>query len=156
MGDVLKKNSFQTINNLSISGGNEIVRYFVNVGYTSQSGLFREDPGYDYRTNSRSDRYQFPFERRCQCVENLVLSLGLGGIIQDKTYPGTASDEIFAQMRQVSPIQMPRQNPDGTPGSAGSAVYLNRGRSPRKAAIPNSSSTRCRERSICRGTSPRW
>ena len=59
MGDVLKKNSFQTINNLSISGGNEIVRYFVNVGYTSQSGLFREDPGYDYRTNSRSDRYNF-------------------------------------------------------------------------------------------------
>ena len=125
VGDVLKKNSFQTINNLSISGGNEIVRYFVNVGYTSQSGLFREDPGYDYRTNSRSDRYNFRSNVDVNVSKNLVLSLGLGGIIQDKTYPGTASDEIFAQMRQVSPIQMPRQNPDGTPGSAGSAVYLN-------------------------------
>ena len=125
VGDVLKKNSFQTINNLSISGGNEIVRYFVNVGYTSQSGLFREDPGYDYRTNSRSDRYNFRSNVDVNVSKNIVLSLGLGGIIQDKTYPGTASDEIFAQMRQVSPIQMPRQNPDGTPGSAGSAVYLN-------------------------------
>lgn len=125
IGDVLKKNSFQTINNLSISGGNEIVRYFVNVGYTSQSGLFREDPNYDYRTNSKSDRYNFRSNVDVNVSKNLVLSLGVGGIIQDKTYPGTASNEIFAQIRQVSPIQMPRQNPDGTPGSAGSAVYLN-------------------------------
>ncbi len=123
--DILRRNTFQTINNLNISGGNETVRYFVNVGYTSQSGLFKEDPRYDYRTNSRSDRYNFRSNVDVNVSKNLVLSLGLGGIIQDKTYPGTASDEIFAQMRQVSPIQMPRQNPDGTPGSAGSAVYLN-------------------------------
>ena len=71
VGDVLKKNSFQTINNLSISGGNEIVRYFVNVGYTSQSGLFREDPGYDYRTNSRSDRYNFRSKSMSMCRKTL-------------------------------------------------------------------------------------
>lgn len=123
--DLLKRNTFQTINNLNISGGNETIRYFVNVGYTSQSGLFKEDPRYDYRTNSRSDRYNFRSNVDVNVAKSLVLSLGLGGIIQDKTYPGTASDEIFAQMRQVSPIQMPRQNPNGTPGSAGSAVYLN-------------------------------
>lgn len=123
--DILKRNSMQTINNLSISGGNEIVRYFVNVGYTSQSGLFKEDPAYDYRTNSQSDRYNFRSNVDINVAKNLVLSLGLGGIIQDKTYPGTSSDEIFTQMRQVSPIQMPRQNPNGTPGSGASAVYLN-------------------------------
>lgn len=123
--EVLKRNSFQTINNLSVTGGNEIVRYFINVGYTSQSGLFKEDPTYNYRTNSQSDRYNFRSNVDVNVAKNLVLSLGLGGIIQDKTYPGTASNEIFAQMRQVSPIQMPRQNPNGTPGSGASAIYLN-------------------------------
>lgn len=125
VADILKRRAFQTINNLNISGGNETIRYFVNVGYTSQSGLWKEDPDYDYRTNTRSDRYNFRSNVDVNVSKNLVLSLGLGGIIQDKTYPGTSSNEIFAQMRQVSPIQMPRQNPDGTPGSAGSAVYLN-------------------------------
>src|SRR5690606_27567565 len=41
--EVLKRDAFQTINNLSVSGGNDVARYYVNVGYTSQTGLFNED-----------------------------------------------------------------------------------------------------------------
>ncbi|MFA7154216.1 MAG: SusC/RagA family TonB-linked outer membrane protein, partial [Proteiniphilum sp.] len=54
--EVLKRNAFQTINNLSISGGNDIVRYFVNVGYTMKEGLYKRDPQYKYNTNSMSSR----------------------------------------------------------------------------------------------------
>ncbi|MDO5523567.1 MAG: SusC/RagA family TonB-linked outer membrane protein, partial [Bacteroidia bacterium] len=57
--EVLKRNAFQTINNLSISGGSDIVRYFVNVGYTMKEGLYKRDPQYEYNTNSMSSRYNF-------------------------------------------------------------------------------------------------
>ena len=35
--EILRKNTTQSITNLNITGGSEVVRYFVNVGYTSQS-----------------------------------------------------------------------------------------------------------------------
>lgn len=123
--EVLNKTAYQTINNLNVTGGNEIIRYFLNVGYTSQGGLYKSDPQYKYDTNARSDRYNFRSTIDVNIARNLLFSMSLGCIFQDKTYPGTSSASIFASMRQVSPIEMPVRNPDGTPGCGASAVVLN-------------------------------
>lgn len=125
INEILNKTAYQTINNLNVSGGNELIRYFMNVGYTSQTGLFKEDPNYEYRTNTRSDRYNFRATTDVNITKNLVFSMSLGAICQDKTYPGTASSTIFQQMRQVSPIEMSVRNPDGTPGAGASAIVMN-------------------------------
>lgn len=122
---VLKRNAYQTINNLSINGGNETIRYWLNVGYTSHGGLFQEDAAYKYKTNTRSDRYNLRSTVDVNLSRSLVFSLSIGAIFQDKTYPGTASETIFQSMRQNSPISMPVRNPDGTPGSGASAIVLN-------------------------------
>lgn len=120
--EVLKKNAFQTINNLSITGGNEVARYFINVGYTSQGGLFKEDPQYKYRTNSLSSRYNFRSNIDVNITKDFLLNLGLGGIIEDRTYPGNSAADIFISMKKVSPIAYARQNPDGSP--SGGVSYL--------------------------------
>ena len=114
--EVLKKNAFQSINNLSVTGGNETVRYYVSVGFTSQSGLFKEDPSYDYRTNSLSQRYNFRSNVDINLTRNLSLSLGLAEIIEDRTYPGTPAYDIFNSLRITSPISFPIRNPDGSFG----------------------------------------
>lgn len=123
--ECLNRTAYQTMNNLNISGGNEIIRYFMNVGYTSQGGLFKEDPAYAYPTNTKSDRYNFRLNTDVNLAKNLVFSLGLGAVFQDKTFPGSSSDSIFSAMRQNSPISMPVRNPDGTPGSGPSSITLN-------------------------------
>ena len=123
--ECLNKTAYQTMNNLNINGGNEIIRYFMNVGYTSQGGLFKEDPTYAYPTNTKSDRYNFRLNTDVNLAKNLVFSLGLGAVFQDKTFPGSSSNTIFAAMRQNSPISMPVRNPDGTPGSGPSSITLN-------------------------------
>ena len=114
--EVLKKNAFQSINTLSVRGGNETVRYYVSVGFTSQSGLFKEDPSYNYRTNSLSQRYNFRSNVDINLTKSLSLSLGLAEITQNRTYPGTSSGSIFNSMRVVSPIAYPLRNPDGSFG----------------------------------------
>lgn len=123
--EVLKRTAYQTINNININGGNEIIRYFLNVGYTSQTGLYNSDPQYKYDTNARSDRYNFRSTVDVNIYDDLVFSMSLGAIFQDKTYPGTASSTIFSQMRQVSPLEMCVRNPDGTPGSGVGTIVLN-------------------------------
>lgn len=120
--EVLKRNAFQTINNLSISGGNDIVRYFVNVGYTMKDGLYKRDPQYKYNTNSMSSRYNFRSNVDMNLSKYLTAELGLGGIIEDRTYPGHGAPMIFNSMKKISPINFPKQNPDGSPG--GGVSYL--------------------------------
>ena len=114
--EVLKKDAFQSINNLSVRGGNETIRYYVSLGFTSQSGLFKEDPTYEYRTNSLSQRYNFRSNVDVNLTKNFSLSLGLAEIIQDRTYPGTPASTIFNALRITSPISFPVRNPDGTFG----------------------------------------
>ena len=123
--EILKKNAFQTINNLGVSGGNEIIRYYVNIGYTNQEGLFKRDPQYEYNTNSNAQRVNYRSNVDINITKNLILALGINGIIEDKRSPGTPSNTIFEQIRQTTPIQMPKQNPDGTPGSSTTVVYTN-------------------------------
>src|SRR5687767_14100000 len=45
---VLKKHTKQSINNLGISGGSETVKYYVNLGYTIQQGIYNEDSKVTY------------------------------------------------------------------------------------------------------------
>ncbi|MCF0175581.1 MAG: TonB-dependent receptor [Bacteroidales bacterium] len=113
---ILKKNAFQTIDELSVSGGNEIIRYFVNVGFSSQSGLFKEDPTYSYRTNSLSQRYNFRTNLDINLSRNLILNIGLAEIVEDRTYPGTSASAIFNSLKLVTPLSYPMVNPDGSLG----------------------------------------
>lgn len=122
---VLKKNTMQTINNLSVTGGSDIIKYYMNVGYTLQEGLYKEDPANKYNTNAKISRYNFRSNMDVNLAKNFVLQLGLGGIIQTGNYPGFSSGDIFHTLRMISPIAYPIHNPDGSLGGAQSYVGWN-------------------------------
>lgn len=122
--EVLKKDAFQTTNTLSVTGGNETVRYYVSVGYMSTSGLWKEDPSFGYSTNSRSQRYNFRSNVDINLHKNFSISLGLAEIIRENDFPGYGAGEIFYQLKRVSPIAYPIRNPDGSFGGA-TTSYLN-------------------------------
>ena len=112
--EILKKNAFQTMDEISVSGGNDIVRYYIYLGYSSEDGLFKEDPTYDYRTNSRAQRYTFRTNVDVNLSKNLTLELGLSEIVQHRLYPGTDASSIFYSLNMVKPLSYPVRNPDGT------------------------------------------
>lgn len=117
---VLKRNTYQTTNNLNVNGGDKIVRYFANVGYTEQSGFWKEDPNSQFQTNSNVKRYNFRSNVDINVTENLILELGIGGIIQSGNFPGTSAPAIFENLNKVPPIAFPMLNPDGSiSGSTG-------------------------------------
>ncbi len=114
--EIFRKNTSQSINNLSISGGNEFTRYFINTGFTQQSGIYKESNLNDYNSNPKVNRYNFRSNVDVDLSKNLVLSLGLGAVIQKGHYPGVGAPTIWSALRQTPPTWFPVQNPDGTPG----------------------------------------
>lgn len=121
---ILKRHTYQTINNLNISGGSEAVRYYTNVGFLMQSGLYKEDGLNKFNTNSNVKRYNFRSNIDVKLSQTFSLTVGLGAIIQNGHYPGTPMPNIFSALGVISPIQYPVKNPDGS--VAGGASYLGR------------------------------
>ncbi|WP_018626177.1 SusC/RagA family TonB-linked outer membrane protein [Niabella aurantiaca] len=121
---ILKKHTYQTIHNLNISGGSEMVRYYTNVGFLMQSGLYKEDGLNKFNTNSNVKRYNFRSNIDVKFSQTFNLTVGLGAIIQNGHYPGTPMPDIFGALGVISPIQYPVKNPDGS--VAGGASYLGR------------------------------
>ncbi|WP_239494988.1 SusC/RagA family TonB-linked outer membrane protein [Pedobacter yulinensis] len=111
---VLKKNTWQSLNNLGVSGGNEIVKYYTNVGYTIQNGIYRQDPSNIYNNNAQLQRYNYRSNVDINLSKTLAIDLGVGGIIQQGNYPGRSAPAIFDALKVTSPINFPVTNPDGS------------------------------------------
>ena len=115
--DVLfKETTHQTMSNLSISGGSQTVRYFTNVGFTVQNGIYKEDNLNEYKTNANLKRYNFRSNVDINLSKNFKIDLGLGGIIRRANYPGSSMPNIFDAIKRTPPLTFPVKNPDGTPG----------------------------------------
>lgn len=123
--EVFKKNAMQTINNLSVSGGNEDVRYFVNVGYTLQGGLMKSDPQYEYNTSSDLNRFNFRSNIDINLSKRLVIDLGIGGIMSESYYSGTSPWDIYNGGKAIAPLAYPVRNPDGSFGAGSSTQAAN-------------------------------
>jgi TonB-linked SusC/RagA family outer membrane protein len=122
---VLKRDTWQTINNLSVTGGTEIIKYYTNVGFTLQDGLYKQDATNKFNTNANIKRYNFRSNVDLTLSKSLTMQLSLGGIIQNGNYPGFGVGDIFQSLKVVSPIAFPVTNPDGSPGGAQTYIGWN-------------------------------
>jgi TonB-linked SusC/RagA family outer membrane protein len=122
VSEVLKPTSAQNINNLSVSGGNDIVRYYINVGYSYQDGIYRQDTSNDFNTNAVVNRYNYRSNIDINLTKDLAIDLGIGGIIDDRNYPGAGAAGILDGLRDTGPIAFPKLNPDGS--IAGINMYV--------------------------------
>ncbi|HTN37528.1 MAG TPA: TonB-dependent receptor [Arachidicoccus sp.] len=122
---IMKDHTSQTINNLSVTGGNQIARYFVNVGYTMEDGLYKTDDLNSYNTNTNLKRYNFRSNVGINLSKSLTINLDLGGIIQDRNYPGNSSWSVLDALTIVPALAYPVLNPDGSPGGAGTYIGQN-------------------------------
>jgi len=149
--EIFKTNTSQSIHNLSVNGGNEFVRYYVNAGFTQQSGMYKEDHLNDFNSNPKVKRYNFRSNVDIDLSKSLSVSLGLGAIIQNGHYPGNSAPAIWDALQKTSPITFPVRNPDGSPG--GVLAFL--GSNP--WAMVTQSGYERQDRSTLQGTfSSRW
>lgn len=120
---ILKKNTFQSINNLSVTGGTEMIKYYANAGYTVQDGIYKQNPDNFWNNNARMKRYNFRSNLDMKLSETIRFELGVGGILQRGNYPGRSAPDIFNALKVTSPINFPVTNPDGSV-AGGQTSYL--------------------------------
>lgn len=84
---VIKDLTFQQQHNVSVSGGNKRVRYFVSGGFFTQDGLFdqfgRDDMKFDYRAN----RFNYRANLDINVTPTTLVSINVGGNVDNTDKP---------------------------------------------------------------------
>lgn len=80
MDKVFRKTTPQSQHNLSVNGGSDKLRYFFNLGYSTQEGSYRSG---DYH----SDRWNMRSNIDAQITKRLKARVSLGGIMLNTTKP---------------------------------------------------------------------
>jgi len=96
---ILKPSSFQTQENINISGGTKAVKYFVSLGYLKQDGLFRvfdlpDNNNYSY------NRYNYRVNLDVDVTQTTKLSLTAGGRSEFRNEP-LADEPQFSIWRNI-------------------------------------------------------
>lgn len=120
---VLKDNAPISRYNISSGGNYNNVKYFLSLDYTSQGGLFREDPNNVQSTNVDYKRYIFRSNIEFNIDKNLTASLNALGNIQDFIQPGVGYASIFNSIVNTPNNATPVYNFTGSYG--GTNQYQN-------------------------------
>ena len=123
--DKIYKNVSSVSNvNLNISGGSDLVRYYLSASFYNQGGQYnvKKENGYD--TNLNYKRYDFRSNVDVNITKTTLLQMNLSAIMTDSRYPGIASNKLWYEAFSTSPVAFPVRYPDGRwagpPANAGS------------------------------------
>ncbi|WP_205500071.1 SusC/RagA family TonB-linked outer membrane protein [Rufibacter psychrotolerans] len=120
---VLKKRSSFSRYDVAVSGGGERTRYFVNLDYLNQGGLFKTSDLNTYNTNADFKRYGFRSNLGVDLSKALTANLNLAAQIQNGNEPGATVPSIFSTMLSTPNNAHPVLNPNGS--LAGTDNYTN-------------------------------
>lgn len=124
--EILRKSSAVARYSLNTSGGNDFVRFFVNLEHFKQDGLIktRDDINTKYSTNSNIAGYFIRSNVDVKLTENLDAGLYIQGRIINTNNPGNSGTEsIFNAFLNTPNSAYPIYNADGT--YAGSSQFQN-------------------------------
>jgi len=101
--------------NVSVSGGSDVVRYFVSGSYYTESSIFKNASNvYDYDSSISYDKFNFRANVDINLTESTVLSLNLANIYETRVSPGTSTGNIWSWAFSTSPNAVPYEYSDGT------------------------------------------
>lgn len=123
------KPSVLSQSNFNISGGSPRTRYFVNVGYTDQDGIYRSEEQPKYDPNVSFKRYNFRSNVDVDFDDDFSMSLNLFGAIENSRYPRSTAAQLFDMLQKVTPNAFPIRYPTGqyaqTPALLNPFYWLN-------------------------------
>ncbi|HEY4154560.1 MAG TPA: SusC/RagA family TonB-linked outer membrane protein, partial [Puia sp.] len=120
--EVMKKTTMISNYNLNLSGGNNDVRYFVDLNLLNNNGLFQDNSvAAKNGMNSVYYRnYNFRSNLDINLSKRLTATFNLSGAITDKSNEAAATTApVFANLDAIAPNEFPVYNPDGTYGGSG-------------------------------------
>lgn len=123
--EVLRPRAAVSNYNLTFSGGDRFVKYFVMLNALSSQGLFRKFGDLnDESSNSKYDKYNFRSNLDINLSKRLSAEFKIAGSIEQSLNPNNyTTGGTFGLLASLPPNAFPVYNPNGSYG--GTALYAN-------------------------------
>jgi TonB-linked SusC/RagA family outer membrane protein len=92
--DVIINNRPLTYNNLSLSGGNDDIKYFASAGYTTQAGMW---------TTDHLKKYNGSLSLTAKATKTTTVGVSVNGYVEDGYYPSVGAGSIINQAQRQAP-----------------------------------------------------
>lgn len=105
--------------NLSITGGTDIVKYYISGSFYNESSIFKSaDNLYDYNSSVHYDKFNFRANVDLAVTKSTTLNLNLANIYEKRFAPGdddeNNNNRIWSYTFETSPNAFPIEYSDGT------------------------------------------
>ena len=112
--EILKDRTFNSQQFLSISGGGENARYYMSVGHTNQTGIFKQDEAANkYNTNIDWNKYNFRANVDANLTKTTLLGLNIETVMTSDYGPNTDRGLLWRQQALLPPVLTPVQYSTG-------------------------------------------
>lgn len=110
---VYKKMSSITNANLNITGGSDLVRYYLSASFYNQGGQYNVKNENGYNPNLDYKRYDFRSNVDVNITKTTLLQMNIGAMLVDSRYPAFSSNNLWYWSYTTSPVAFPVRYPDG-------------------------------------------
>lgn len=93
--------------NLNISGGADIARYYVSLGYYGEVGQFRTEDVDAYNSSLKMDRFNFTSNTNINLTRTTTVDFSLNGYITNLNRPAFGINELFELASASAPHVIP-------------------------------------------------
>ncbi len=104
---VLKKQTYQTQHNVTISGGTDKVKYFISGGYIKQEGQFNGSLIKDFDANRKYDRFNFRSNFNFDITKRLKMSLDLSSQSENISGSNGSTIRLIENLSRANPLTSP-------------------------------------------------
>lgn len=119
---ILKEYTAISRANFGVTGGNQMVRYYVNFGMLYDNGIYKpENP--DMNSNANLKQLNVRSNLDINVTKNTLFSINLSGNINQNAYPSFDNNRIWQAIHNLSANALNPVNPDGSYG--GTSILLN-------------------------------
>jgi TonB-linked SusC/RagA family outer membrane protein len=92
---------------IDLRGGNKVAKFYVNLGYDSSDGLFKEIGNKTYDANNSLNRINFRSNLDVNVTNNFSMSVDLAGRLENMNSPYNGSDNIWNNLYTYHPNAAP-------------------------------------------------
>ena len=107
---ILKDYTWNQQYHLSASGGGEVARYYMSMGFQNKEAIFKQDKGINkYDTNVNYKQYNFRANIEVNMTKSTILNLNLETILVNQNSPGYGdnSDALWEAQANLTPVTVP-------------------------------------------------
>lgn len=106
--DLFNDYTMNTKANINVNGGGEVVRYYMAVSYTNETGLLKVDQKNNFNNNIDIDRYNLRANMDIDLTKTTVASVKFYSLFSRYNGPSVNATDIFNSVMQANPVNFPK------------------------------------------------